>query len=112
MTTPEPQKPANPPLSARILKDFPWTGRGLSLDVEFRAVPGFTVLFGPSGSGKTTLLDCVAGLTTPEAGRHPPGRAGLLGPSAPIKFARPKKRAGYGFSGRCPVPPFSPVAHI
>jgi molybdate transport system ATP-binding protein len=39
-----------------------------SLDVDFSAAPGFTILFGPSGSGKTTLLDCVAGLTTPDAG--------------------------------------------
>ena len=29
----------------------------------------FVVISGPSGSGKTTLLHCLAGLTTPDAGR-------------------------------------------
>jgi molybdate transport system ATP-binding protein len=66
--TPEPQKPANRTLSALVRKSFPAAERGFSLEVEFCAPPGFTVLFGPSGSGKTTLLDCVAGLTTPETG--------------------------------------------
>jgi molybdate transport system ATP-binding protein len=37
--------------------------------MDFSAAPGFTILFGASGSGKTTLLDCIAGLTTPDAGR-------------------------------------------
>ena len=69
MPTPEQQKPPNPTLSARILKTFPSTEQPFSLDVEFSAVPGFTVLFGPSGSGKTTLLDCVAGLAAPDEGR-------------------------------------------
>ncbi len=40
-----------------------------SLDVEFRAGSGITVLFGPSGSGKTLTLDAVAGFTPPEEGR-------------------------------------------
>jgi molybdate transport system ATP-binding protein len=62
-------KPANPTLSARIRKTFPSTEREFSLDVDFNAAPGFTILFGASGAGKTTLLDCVAGLATPDAGR-------------------------------------------
>ncbi|MGA7931013.1 MAG: ATP-binding cassette domain-containing protein [Candidatus Sulfotelmatobacter sp.] len=62
-------KPANPTLSARIRKTFPSTGREFSLDVDFNAAPGFTILFGASGAGKTALLDCVAGLATPDAGR-------------------------------------------
>ncbi len=95
MPMPEPQKPANPTLSARILKYFPSTGRGLSLGVEFRAVPGFTVLFGPSGSGKTTLLDCVAGLTTPEAGRIALGERVLLDSSAHINVPVAKRGVGY-----------------
>jgi molybdate transport system ATP-binding protein len=58
-------------LELRIRKRF--TGRAdsapFSLDVEFRASGGVTVLFGPSGSGKTLTLDAVAGFTTPEEGR-------------------------------------------
>ncbi|MFZ0769847.1 MAG: molybdenum ABC transporter ATP-binding protein [Candidatus Sulfotelmatobacter sp.] len=56
-------------MTARLRKSFPSTEREFSLDVEFSAAPGFTILFGPLGSGKTTLLDCVAGLAAPDAGR-------------------------------------------
>lgn len=66
---PTPERPANPRLSADIRKRFASGERGFSLDAEFEAEPGFTILFGPSGSGKTTLLDCVAGLTAPDSGR-------------------------------------------
>jgi molybdate transport system ATP-binding protein len=69
MPMPAEAKPANPTLSARICKTFPSTEREFSLDVDFNAAPGFTILFGASGAGKTTLLDCVAGLATPDAGR-------------------------------------------
>src|ERR1700728_2727678 len=62
-------KPVNPILTARIRKSFPSAERAFSLDVDFSAAPGFTILFGPSGSGKTTLLDCVSGLTSPDSGR-------------------------------------------
>jgi molybdate transport system ATP-binding protein len=69
MPTPAEIKPASKTLTARVRKAFPSPGSEFSLDVEFSAAPGFTILFGPSGSGKTTLLDCVAGLATPDAGR-------------------------------------------
>lgn len=45
------------------------TQHNFSLEVEFEAAPGFTIVFGASGAGKTTLLDCIAGLTRPGAGR-------------------------------------------
>jgi molybdate transport system ATP-binding protein len=69
MATPAEPRPANPTLSARIRKAFSSAERPFSLEVDFNAEPGFTILFGPSGSGKTTLLDCVAGLAAPDAGR-------------------------------------------
>jgi molybdate transport system ATP-binding protein len=56
-------------LKAQILKRFAAAQHDFSLDVDFVAPPGFTILFGPSGAGKTTLLDCVAGLATPDSGR-------------------------------------------
>ncbi|TRW99207.1 molybdenum ABC transporter ATP-binding protein [Paracoccus sp. M683] len=40
-----------------------------SVDLDFQAPPGVTVLFGPSGSGKSTVLNAVAGLLRPDAGR-------------------------------------------
>jgi molybdate transport system ATP-binding protein len=69
MPTPVQPRPTKPTLSAHIRKSFPSADHGFSLDVEFTAAPGFTILFGPSGSGKTTVLDCVAGLAAPDAGR-------------------------------------------
>jgi molybdate transport system ATP-binding protein len=63
------KQPANSILSASIRKNFASLGRTFSLDVDFVAASGFTILFGPSGSGKTTLLDCLAGLMTPNSGR-------------------------------------------
>jgi molybdate transport system ATP-binding protein len=68
MPAPAEPKPANSTLTASVRKSYS-TERGFSLEVDFVAASGFTVLFGSSGSGKTTLLDCVAGLTTPDAGR-------------------------------------------
>jgi len=78
MPAPVEPKSAKPSLTARIRKSFPSTERDFSLDVEFEAAPGFTILFGSSGSGKTTLLDCVAGLATPEVGRIAVGQRVLF----------------------------------
>jgi molybdate transport system ATP-binding protein len=58
-------------IQARIARRFP-PGResaGFSLEVEFQAAVGVTVLFGPSGSGKTLTLDSIAGFVKPDAGR-------------------------------------------
>jgi molybdate transport system ATP-binding protein len=49
-------------ISKRLSPEF-------TLDVDFQADTGFTILFGASGSGKTTILRCIAGLTAPDAGR-------------------------------------------
>ena len=47
------------------------TARIVAVDgVDITAARGeFVAITGPSGSGKTTLLHCLAGLTTPDAGR-------------------------------------------
>ncbi len=52
-------------IQARIRKTFPQ----FSLDLEFQASAGVTVLFGPSGAGKTLLLDSIAGFIRPDEGR-------------------------------------------
>lgn len=44
-------------------------GQTFSLDVDFEAPRGITILFGPSGSGKSTALQIVAGLLNPDEGR-------------------------------------------
>ncbi|MGB0024562.1 MAG: molybdenum ABC transporter ATP-binding protein, partial [Candidatus Sulfotelmatobacter sp.] len=86
---------ANPALSAGIRKRFASTEREFSLDVEFNAGPGFTILFGPSGAGKTTLLDCVAGLATPDAGRISIGERILFDANTSVQV--PVARRGLGY---------------
>src|SRR3981081_191180 len=56
-------------LQAHFRKRLMSAEHEFSLQVDFAAVPAFTILFGPSGAGKTTLLDCIAGLASPDAGR-------------------------------------------
>src|SRR6202163_2904182 len=58
-------------ISARLRKTFPARpdSASFSLDLEFQAAAGVTVLFGPSGSGKTLTLHLVAGVVRPDDGR-------------------------------------------
>jgi molybdate transport system ATP-binding protein len=58
-------------ISARLRKSFPSgaDSAGFSLDLEFQAALGVTVLFGSSGSGKTLTLDSIAGFVRPDEGR-------------------------------------------
>ena len=58
-------------IQARLRKSFPARedSSGFSLDLEFTAAAGVTVLFGPSGSGKTLVLDSIAGFVCPDEGR-------------------------------------------
>ncbi len=58
-------------IHARLRKTFPARpdSAEFSLDVEFHAASGVTVLFGPSGSGKTLTLDSIAGFARPDEGR-------------------------------------------
>jgi molybdate transport system ATP-binding protein len=86
---------AVPHLSARFHKDSP--DNQFSLDVQFHAAPGFTILFGPSGAGKTTLLDCVAGLATPTAGYIAIGDSVLFDDSGHINLPVARRRVGYVF---------------
>jgi molybdate transport system ATP-binding protein len=58
-------------IQARLRKAFPAGAgsSGFSLDLEFQAGAGITVLFGPSGAGKTLVLDSIAGFVRPDEGR-------------------------------------------
>ncbi|HLK22795.1 MAG TPA: ABC transporter ATP-binding protein [Bryobacteraceae bacterium] len=58
-------------MQARIRKQFApgAESAAFSLDVDFKAAAGITVLFGPSGAGKTLTLDCIAGFVRPDEGR-------------------------------------------
>jgi molybdate transport system ATP-binding protein len=95
MATSVETKLANSNLSASVRKTFLSAEREFSLDVAFVAAPGFTILFGASGSGKTTLLDCVAGLTTPNAGRIAVGERVLFDAETHENIPVAKRRVGY-----------------
>ena len=86
------------PLTAHLRKEFR-DGRALTfaLDVAVEVPPGFTILFGPSGAGKSTLLDCLAGLTSPGAGRIAVGERVLFDSSAHVNLAPQKRRVAYVF---------------
>lgn len=54
-------------IRVRLRKAFP--PKGFSLDLEFQAGSGITILFGPSGAGKTLVLESIAGFARPDEGR-------------------------------------------
>jgi len=78
-------------LEVRVLKKL----GGFGLDAEFRAAPGFTILFGSSGAGKTTLLHCIAGLHSPDAGRVAVG--GLVLFDSRLRINVPVRRRAMGY---------------
>ena len=86
-----------PPLAAGFRKRFAAPGQEFVLEAEFRAAPGFTILFGPSGAGKTTVLDCVAGLTRPDSGRITIGDHILFDAAQHFSLSVAKRRVGYVF---------------
>jgi molybdate transport system ATP-binding protein len=92
-----PEIPTGPLLNARLRKRFAAPAQMFVLEAEFRAAPGFTILFGPSGAGKTTVLDCVAGLAKPDSGRITIGDRGLFDGAQGTDLAVAKRRVGYVF---------------
>jgi len=82
-------------LEVRIRKRFPNPEGSFILNVHFRALAGFTILFGASGAGKTTLLDCIAGLTDPDDGRIVIGGEDLYDSEKKRNVAAWKRRIGY-----------------
>jgi molybdate transport system ATP-binding protein len=95
---PSPQsllEPISSELEVRIRKRFQNSEGGFSLNVHFRALAGFTVLFGASGAGKTTLLDCIAGLADPDEGRVAIGGEDLYDQEKKRNVVTWKRRVGY-----------------
>lgn len=90
-------------LEVRIRKRFPNPEGSFLLNVHFRALAGFTILFGASGAGKTTLLDCIAGLTEPDEGRISIGGEPVFdcddsdGDDSPNKRNVPSWKRGIGY---------------
>jgi molybdate transport system ATP-binding protein len=94
-TAPASAYPISADLEVRIRKRFPNPEGTFNLNVHFRALAGFTILFGASGAGKTTLLDCIAGLTDPDEGRIFIGGEDLYDSEKKCNVAAWKRRIGY-----------------
>jgi len=85
------------PLRVAVCKVGKGDGPVFSLDVDFSAAPGFTVLFGASGAGKTTILDCIAGLQTPDSGKISVGEVDLFDSDRQVDVSPRLRRLGYLF---------------
>lgn len=90
-------KVVGPLLDAHFRKRFAAPAHEFVLEAEFRAAPGFTILFGPSGAGKTTVLDCVAGLAKPDSGRIAIGDRVLFDATQGTDLPVSKRHIGYVF---------------
>jgi molybdate transport system ATP-binding protein len=84
-------------LDAGFRKRYAAPAQKFVLEAEFRAAPGFTILFGPSGAGKTTVLDCVAGLVEPDEGRIAVGDRVLFNAAQRTNLPVARRRVGYVF---------------
>jgi ABC-type sulfate/molybdate transport systems ATPase subunit len=86
-------------LQARIRKSFApkHDSAGFTLDLEFAAIAGVTVLFGPSGAGKTLVLDSVAGFVQPDEGRILLDDDILYDAAAGVHLPPQKRNCGYVF---------------
>ena len=67
------------------------------LDCRGEFGPGVTAVFGPSGSGKTTMLNCIAGMTSPDAGEIRVGGAPIYSSESGVDAVPEKRRFGYVF---------------
>jgi molybdate transport system ATP-binding protein len=88
-------EPISSELEVRIRKRYQNPEGTFNLNVHFRALAGFTVLFGPSGAGKTTLLDCIAGLTPADEGRIAVGGEDLYDSEKNADVAAWRRRIAY-----------------
>ena len=86
-------------LHARLQKRFQASpgSAEFSLDLEFEARPGITVLFGPSGAGKTLALDSIAGFVKPDEGRVLLDNQILFDGLARVSLPPQKRHCGYVF---------------
>lgn len=86
-------------IQARLRKTFPARpdSAGFSVDLEFQAAAGVTVLFGPSGSGKTLVLDSIAGFVRPDEGRILLDDEILFDGATGIHVAPQARQCGYVF---------------
>ena len=86
-------------MQARVRKQFAPgpESAAFSLDVDFKAEAGITVLFGSSGAGKTLTLDCIAGFVRPDEGRILLDDEILFDGASGVHLAPQARHCGYVF---------------
>src|SRR5271165_2436036 len=105
-------QPTSADLEVRVRKRFANPEGSFNLNVHFRALAGFTILFGASGAGKTTLLDCIAGLTDPDEGRIAVGGEDLYDSEKKRDVAAWKRQIGYVHQELALFPHLSAEANV
>lgn len=78
-----------------------------TLDVEFVAPQGVTILFGASGSGKTTTLKSIAGILRPDSGRITIDDQPVFDSERRVDLAARKRNIGYVFQNLALFPHLS-----
>lgn len=68
-----------------------------TLNADFEAPAGITMLYGRSGAGKTTIINALAGLMTPDVGRITLDDRTLFDTAAGINLPPHRRRVGYIF---------------
>jgi molybdate transport system ATP-binding protein len=105
-------------LEARIKMTFPGAQRpgegaaGFTLDVEFGAPAGVTILFGASGAGKSQTLRAIAGLARPDEGRISVGDEVFFDSSRRIDLPVRRRRAGYLFQNLALFPHMTAIENV
>lgn len=83
-----------------------------TLDVEFSAHGGTTILFGPSGSGKTTVLRAIAGIVTPDAGIITLDDRLFFDSARRINLPVQKRRVGFMFQDYALFPHLTAIENV
>jgi molybdate transport system ATP-binding protein len=105
-------EPGNGSLHVRARITREGHGEQFSLDVEFEAEPGITILFGPSGSGKSTALQIAAGLLRPDEGRVTLGDEVWFDSAGGIDLAVHKRNVAYVFQSLALFPHLTALGNV
>jgi molybdate transport system ATP-binding protein len=87
-------------------------GGGFSLDVDFNAPPGVTILFGASGSGKSLTLKSIAGLVRPDEGLVAVGETVLFDSARRLSLPVHARGVGYVFQNLALFPHLTALGNV
>jgi len=87
-------------------------GGRFTLDVDFNAPPGVTILFGASGAGKTQTLKAIAGLVRPDSGLIAVDGQTLFDSSRGVDVAVSRRRVGYVFQNLALFPHMTALENV